>query len=177
MQTAIFAGGCFWCTEAVFQRLNGVNSVLPGYIGGQVSNPTYEEICTGTTGHAEAIKIDFDEEKISFVDLLEVFFATHNPTTLNKQGNDVGTQYRSSIFYLSEQQKQIAADYIAKLESENKFADPIVTTLEPATEFFVAEDYHVNYYNSHKDQAYCSIVISPKIEKLQAEYSDKLKTN
>lgn len=174
MQTAIFAGGCFWCTEAIFQRLKGVHSVLPGYIGGEIPNPTYEQVCTGTTGHAEAIKIEFNEQEISYTDLLEIFFATHNPTTLNRQGNDVGTQYRSSIFYLSDEQKQLGETYIAKLEADQVFQDPIVTTLEPATEFFVAEDYHINYYNSHKDQAYCDIVISPKIEKLQANYPRKL---
>lgn len=174
MQTATFAGGCFWCTEAVFQRLRGVKSVLPGYIGGQIPNPTYEQVCTGETGHAEAIQIGFDETQISFTDLLDVFFHTHDPTTLNRQGSDVGTQYRSTVFYYDETQKQQAADYIAEINNNGEFLDSIVTTLEPATEFYVAEDYHLNYYNSHKEQAYCDVVISPKIAKLTEKYANKL---
>lgn len=174
MQIATFAGGCFWCTEAVFQRLRGVRSVLPGYTGGQISNPTYEQVCTGETGHAEAIQIEFDEVQISFTDLLDIFFHTHNLTTLNRQGNDVGTQYRSTVFYHDETQKHEAEDYIAKLNKDAEFSDSIVTTLEPATELYVAEDYHLNYYNSHKEQTYCDVVISPKIAKLTEKYADKL---
>ncbi|WP_370637570.1 peptide-methionine (S)-S-oxide reductase MsrA [Flavobacterium sp. K77] len=172
---ATFAGGCFWCTEAVFLQLDGVTKVVSGYIGGRTLNPTYQEISGGMTGHAEAIEITFDPKKISYGELLEIFFATHDPTTLNRQGADSGTQYRSEVFYHNEAQKQLVTDYIALMTSENTFGKPIVTQISPATAFYVAEDYHQNYYNQNKTQGYCSYVITPKIEKLQKMYKDKLK--
>ncbi|MGZ9676327.1 peptide-methionine (S)-S-oxide reductase MsrA [Flavobacterium sp. GNP001] len=172
---ATFAGGCFWCTEALFLQLDGVTKVVSGYIGGRTLNPTYQEISGGMTGHAEAIEITFDPKKITYGELLEIFFATHDPTTLNRQGADSGTQYRSEIFYHNEAQKQLATDYIALMTSENTFGKPIVTQISPATAFYVAEDYHQNYYNQNKTQGYCSYVITPKIEKLQKMYKDKLK--
>jgi peptide-methionine (S)-S-oxide reductase len=172
---ATFAGGCFWCTEAVFLQLDGVTKVVSGYIGGRTLNPTYQEISGGMTGHAEAIEITFDPKKITYGELLEIFFATHDPTTLNRQGADSGTQYRSEVFYHNEAQKQLVTDYIALMTSENTFGKPIVTQISPATAFYVAEDYHQNYYNQNKTQGYCSYVITPKIEKLQKMYKDKLK--
>lgn len=175
METATFAGGCFWCTEAVFLELKGVQSVVSGYIGGKTLNPSYEEICNGDTGHAEAIQISFNPNEISFEELLEIFFATHDPTTLNRQGNDVGTQYRSEIFYHNENQKEISESYIELLTRENTFGKPVVTQVSPATLFYPAEDYHQNYYNQHQEQGYCSYIITPKIEKLKKVYSDKLK--
>ena len=175
MEVAIFAGGCFWCTEAVFLELNGVKSVVSGYIGGKTINPSYKEISTGDTGHAEAIEITFDPTIISFGELLEIFFATHDPTTLNRQGNDIGTQYRSEIFYNNAAQKQLSEDYIALMTSENTFGKPIVTKISAATTFYVAEEYHQNYYNQNKTQGYCSYVITPKIEKLKKMYQEKLK--
>lgn len=175
MEVAIFAGGCFWCTEAVFLELNGVQSVVSGYIGGKTINPTYKEISNGDTGHAEAIEITFDPAKISFGELIEIFFATHNPTTLNRQGNDIGTQYRSEIFYNNAAQKQLSEDYIALMTTENTFGKPIVTKISAATTFYEAEDYHQNYYNQNKTQGYCSYVITPKIDKLKKMYQDKLK--
>ncbi len=175
IEVAIVAGGCFWCTEAVFLELKGVYKVVPGYIGGEMPNPTYKAICTGQTGHAEAIQIEFNPIDISYEELLEVFFATHNPTTLNRQGNDIGTQYRSEIFYTNENQKQIAEDYIKLLTEENIFESPIVTTVSEATTFYVAEDYHHNYYNGNKEQGYCSFMIAPKIEKVKKVFKDKLK--
>jgi peptide-methionine (S)-S-oxide reductase len=175
-EVTIFAGGCFWCTEAVFLELKGVNSVVPGYIGGKTIDPSYKEICGGETGHAEAIQITFEPDEISFGELLEVFFATHDPTTLNRQGNDVGTQYRSEIFYQNDAQQRIAGDYIALMTKEDTFGKPIVTKISAASKFYVAEDYHKNYYNDNKSQGYCSYIITPKIEKLKKLYGDKLKT-
>jgi peptide-methionine (S)-S-oxide reductase len=175
LEVATFAGGCFWCTEAVFLELNGVNKVVSGYIGGKTINPTYKDICNGDTGHAEAIQITFDPNIISFGELLEIFFATHDPTTLNRQGNDIGTQYRSEIFYNNEAQKQLAEEYIALMTKENTFGKPIVTKISAASKFYEAEDYHQNYYNQNKVQGYCSYIITPKIEKLQKVYKDKLK--
>lgn len=175
MEVATLAGGCFWCTEAVFLQLDGVSTVVSGYIGGNTVNPTYKEICNGDTGHAEAIQITFDPSKITFGELLEIFFATHDPTTLNRQGNDIGTQYRSEIFYHNENQKKVAEEYIALMLSENTFGKPIVTKISPASTFYVAEDYHQNYYNQNKTQGYCSYVITPKIDKLKKSYQDKLK--
>lgn len=173
-ESAIFAGGCFWCTEAVFLELKGVLKVVPGYIGGQTSNPTYNEICKGTTGHAEAINITFDSQVISFGELLEVFFATHDPTTLNRQGNDIGTQYRSEVFYINENQKAVAHKYIELLNNKFTFGKPVVTKLTQASHFYNAEDYHHNYYNQNKAQGYCSFVITPKIEKLRNKFQSKL---
>jgi peptide-methionine (S)-S-oxide reductase len=175
IEVATFAGGCFWCTEAVFLELNGVNGVISGYIGGKNANPSYREVCNGDTGHAEAIQITFDPATISFGELLEIFFATHDPTTLNRQGNDVGTQYRSEIFYHNESQQQTATDYIDLMTSEDTFGKPIVTKISPASKFYEAEGIHQNYYNDNKSQGYCSYIITPKIEKLKKVYKDKLK--
>ena len=176
VEKATFAGGCFWCTEAVFLRLNGVKSVISGYIGGKTLNPTYKDICTGETGHAEAIEITFDPSKLSFGELLEIFFATHDPTTINRQGNDVGTQYRSEIFYHNEAQRELAEAYIKLLNDENTFGKKVVTRLSPATVFYPAEDYHQNYFNRNPDQPYCNFAIPPKIAKLEAKFADKLKS-
>jgi peptide-methionine (S)-S-oxide reductase len=175
LETAIFAGGCFWCTEAVFQRLDGVEEVVSGYTGGTIKNPAYREICTGRTGHAEGVKITFDPSIISYAELLEVFFATHDPTTLNRQGNDVGTQYRSEIFYTNPEQQQLAEDFIKLLEKENIFNSPIVTAISPEKPFYLAEEAHHNYYNENREQPYCQIIIDPKIKKLNNYFSKKLK--
>jgi peptide-methionine (S)-S-oxide reductase len=172
---ATFAGGCFWCTEAVFLQLKGVESVVSGYIGGTVENPTYQQICTGTTGHAEAIQITYDEDLIAFETLLEVFFATHNPTTLNRQGADVGTQYRSEVFYHSDNQKLLAEAYIQQLEEAKVFDSPIVTQLSPVSKFYPAEPYHQNYYQLNKEQSYCHYVITPKMNKLSESFTRLLK--
>ncbi|MEM8509834.1 MAG: peptide-methionine (S)-S-oxide reductase MsrA [Bacteroidota bacterium] len=176
LETAIFANGCFWCTEAVFQRLRGVTNVISGYTGGTIKNPAYREVCSGRTGHAEAVKITFDPLEISYEALLEVFFATHDPTTLNRQGNDVGTQYRSEIFYTSESQKEMAHRYIAKLEEEKRFSDPIVTAVTQEHPFYNAEAEHHNYYNEHGLQPYCQFIIDPKIKKLYKDFSEQLNT-
>ncbi len=175
IEVATFAGGCFWCTEAVFLALEGVKSVVSGYIGGQTVRPTYKEICTGTTGHAEAVQITFDANKVSFAELLSIFFATHDPATLNRQGNDVGTQYRSEVFYHNESQKIFTEDYINLLELSKTFPQTIVTKISEATLFYPAEAYHQNYYNQNKSQGYCSFVIAPKMEKLQQYFSSNLK--
>ncbi|WP_291087963.1 peptide-methionine (S)-S-oxide reductase MsrA [Flavobacterium sp. BFFFF1] len=175
MEVATFAGGCFWCTEAIFLELDGVKSVVSGYTGGARANPTYEQVSSGATGHAEATQITFDPKKVSFGELLEVFFATHDPTTLNRQGNDVGTQYRSEIFYHNDAQKKTAEDYIAQLTASKTFSDPIVTKVSPAVVFYAAEDYHQNYYNQNKGQSYCHYVITPKVEKVRTKFKDKLK--
>lgn len=170
----VFANGCFWCTEAVFQRIEGVEEVVSGYTGGNIKNPAYREVCSGRTGHAEALRITFDPSVVSFDTLLEVFFATHNPTTLNRQGNDVGTQYRSGIFYTSEEQKEESEEFI-KLLTENKvFEDPIVTEITPLDVFYEAEEGHQNYYNDNKSQPYCQFIITPKVEKIKKFYSEKL---
>jgi peptide-methionine (S)-S-oxide reductase len=173
--TAIFGTGCFWCTEAVFQRLDGVLKVVSGYSGGHVNNPSYEEIGTGTTGHAEACKIVFDPTKISYDDLLEVFWKTHDPTTLNKQGNDIGPQYRSVVFFLDNEQKAKAEYYKAQLNKSGAYTNPVVTTIEPYKNFFSAENYHQNYYNNNPDQMYCRFVIRPKLEKFEKVFKEKLK--
>lgn len=172
---ATFAGGCFWCTEAIFKRLKGVTSVLPGYSGGTVVNPTYEQVCTGQTGHAEAIQIEFDPPQIPYERLLDIFWHTHNPTTLNRQGNDVGTQYRSAIFYHDEQQKEIAEKSREELEKEHVYKDPVVTEIVPFDNFYVAESYHKDYYDKNRDQGYCNFVIDPKIHKLLKDYSKDVK--
>jgi peptide-methionine (S)-S-oxide reductase len=165
------AGGCFWCTEAVFQRVKGVHKVLPGYIDGSIKNPSYREVCTGRTGHTEAIEVSYDPEIIHLSELLMIFFTTHDPTTLNRQGNDVGTQYRSGIYYSDVKQKEIALSIIKQLEKEHLFHDPIVTEVKEASPFYLAEE-HNNYYNKNKEQAYCSFIISPKIEKLKAYFKE-----
>jgi len=162
---ATFGGGCFWCTEVIFQQLEGVNQVLPGYMGGHQDNPTYKEVCTGETGHAEVIHIDYDPEKISYKKLLGIFFKTHDPTTLNRQGNDVGTQYRSVIFFLNPEQKLAAETLINKLTEEQVYEDPIVTEVVPAQTFWEAEDYHHDYFNNNPQNPYCSAVIQPKLQK------------
>lgn len=168
--TAYFAGGCFWCTEAVFQRLQGVSEIVSGYMGGQLKNPAYREICTGRTGHAEAIRLSYDPEVISYEDLLHVFFATHDPTTLNRQGNDTGTQYRSAVFYVDETQKITAESTIEALQ-QSTFDRPIVTEVVPEVPFYSAEEEHQNYYNQHSEQMYCSYVINPKVAKLKQSFS------
>ena len=174
--TATFATGCFWCTEAIFQRLNGVSKVISGYSGGNVPNPTYEEVCTGTTGHAECCQVVYDPSVVSYDELLEVFWKTHDPTTLNRQGNDVGTQYRSAIFYHSEAQKEKAEKYKEALNKSGAFNNPVVTAIEPFRNFYSAEGYHQDYYNSNPSQMYCRYVIVPKIEKFEKVFKDKLKT-
>jgi peptide-methionine (S)-S-oxide reductase len=174
-EIAVFGGGCFWCTEAVFKDLKGVSSVLPGYAGGSVPNPTYEQVSSGRTGHAEVVKVEFDASVVPYEVLLDIFFAFHDPTTLNRQGADEGTQYRSVIFYSSEEQKQTAESYIKKLTDEKVVNNPIVTTIDPLTEVYIAEDYHKNYYELNKDKPYCQVVINPKIKKLREHYSQYLK--
>jgi peptide-methionine (S)-S-oxide reductase len=175
MKKAVLAGGCFWCIEAVFQRLEGVIDIIPGYTGGTIRNPAYREVCSGRTGHAEAVEISYDEKVISYNTLLEVFFVVHDPTTLNRQGNDVGTQYRSAIFYTDENQKRNAKEFIDSLTKNNVFGEKIVTKLEPFDVFYKAETEHHNYYNQNKQQAYCDFTITPKIEKIKKYYSEKLK--
>jgi peptide-methionine (S)-S-oxide reductase len=173
-EIAVFGGGCFWCTEAVFANLRGVTSVMPGYTGGHTQNPTYEQVSTGETGHAESIKIEFDPSQVSFHDLLTVFFATHDPTTLNRQGNDVGTQYRSAVFYTSPQQKQEAESFIAKITASDPGGRPVVTEIKPLDVFYDAESYHRNYFKNNPNQPYCQLIIEPKVEKLQKEFADLL---
>ena len=175
LEKATFGSGCFWCTEAIFEKLNGVESVVSGYSGGTVVNPTYKEVTTGETGHAEVTQILYDPKIISFTELLEVFWQTHDPTTLNRQGNDVGTQYRSAIFYHNEEQKKLAEEYKKKLEDAKVFDDPIVTEITKFSQFYVAENYHQDYYEQNKSQPYCSFVITPKVEKFKKVFKDKLK--
>jgi len=172
---AVFAGGCFWCTEAIFSQLKGVQKVVSGYSGGKVVSPTYDQVCTGRTGHAECTQITYDPGQITFAELLEVFWTTHDPTTLNQQGADSGTQYRSAIFYTDEDQKQEAIAYKAKLEKEKIWSDPIVTEITKFEKFYPAENYHQDYYQSNPNQGYCRIVITPKIEKFKKIFADKLK--
>ena len=175
-EVATFAGGCFWCQEAVFQPLRGVEQVVSGYIGGRMPNPSYEAVCSGMTGHAEAIQINFDPALISYHELLELFFAFHDPTTLNRQGPDEGTQYRSAIFYHSPGQRAEAERVIAALEAAGTFDGPIVTQVVPAEAFYPAEQYHQDYYRNNPDQAYCRAMITPKVAKLRLKYAEKLAT-
>lgn len=175
LQVATFGNGCFWCTEAIFQRLDGVEKVVSGYSGGKVKNPTYKEVCSGLTGHAEVIQITYDPKKISFDELLEVFWKTHDPTTLNRQGADEGTQYRSAVFYHTDEQKRLAEEYKKKLDASGAFDNPIVTEITPFTAFYPAEDYHQNYFNLNGTQPYCSFVIQPKVEKFEKVFKSKLK--
>jgi len=175
MEIATLAGGCFWCLEAVFQQLKGVTKVTSGYAGGTVPNPTYEAVCTGRTGHAEVVQIEFDPAVVSYRELLEVFFLIHDPTTLNRQGVDEGTQYRSAIFYHSPQQQQEAAAVIAELETGNVWDDPIVTEVAPLAAFYPAEEYHRDYFRRNPGQSYCRAVIAPKVAKLRKHYFEKLK--
>lgn len=174
-EVATLAGGCFWCTEAVFLELDGISKVDPGYIGGARPNPTYQQVSSGASGHAEAIEITFDPKIISYGEILEVFFATHDPTTLNRQGNDVGTQYRSEVFYHNDEQKEIAEAYIALLNKENTYGKPVVTKVSLASTFYFAEDYHKNYYADNRSQSYCVYVVTPKVEKVRKLFKDKLK--
>lgn len=171
-QTATLGGGCFWCTEAVFQQIRGVQKVESGYSGGAVHNPTYEQICTGRTGHAEVVRLSFDPEVISYRELLEIFFTIHDPTTLNRQGNDSGTQYRSVIYFHDESQKAIAQEVIAAMAAV--WDDPIVTELTLAPMFYIAEEYHQNYFRQHPNQGYCSIVVAPKVAKARKLFASKL---
>ena len=175
LETATLGGGCFWCVEAVLTRLRGVSKVTSGYAGGHVDNPTYEEVCSGTTGHAEVVQIEFDPEIISFKEVLEVFFATHDPTTLNVQGADRGTQYRSVVFYRDEGQQEIATQTMAELNEQGVFGDPIVTEVSPLDRFYPAESYHADYYAKNGNQPYCQFTIDPKVAKLRLKFADRLK--
>jgi peptide-methionine (S)-S-oxide reductase len=175
MEIATFGSGCFWCTEAVYQRLKGVEKVVSGYSGGHVDKPTYKQVCGGDTGHAEVIQVHYDPTAVSYEQLLEVFWKTHDPTTLNRQGNDYGTQYRSVIFYHNDEQKKLAEEYKRKLEDAKIWEDPIVTEVSPLKNFYPAEDYHQNYYNDNAAQPYCSFVIRPKIVKLEKVFKEQLK--
>jgi len=175
METATFGTGCFWCTEAIFQQLEGVSKVTSGYSGGKVESPTYKQVCTGTTGHAECLNIEYDPSKITFDELLEIFWQVHDPTTLNRQGNDIGTQYRSVVFYHNEEQKAKVEKYKTALNKSGAWDNPVVTTLEPFVKFYPAEDYHQNYYNDNKNEGYCQFVIRPKVEKFEKVFKSKLK--
>ncbi|MEX1112636.1 MAG: peptide-methionine (S)-S-oxide reductase MsrA [Candidatus Andersenbacteria bacterium] len=172
-EIAVFGGGCFWCTEAVFSQLKGVISVMPGYAGGSIKNPTYAQVCSGTTGHAEVIRVEFDLSIITYRQLLTAFFASHDPTTMNRQGNDIGTQYRSIILYATEQQREQAEAVIAEIDDDSA---PVVTEVEPLKEFYEAEEEHKQFYERNPSQAYCQVVINPKLEKFQREYVELLKT-
>jgi peptide-methionine (S)-S-oxide reductase len=175
IQKITFGNGCFWCTEAIFQTLKGVTSVTSGYMGGHIKNPTYEQVCNGDTGYAEVIHLEYDADEISFDELLLVFFRTHNPTTLNRQGNDIGTQYRSAIFYYTDEQKQQSEAMIKRLTDEKVFDKPIVTEVTKASDFYKAEDYHQNYYNDNSNKSYCAFVIQPKLNKFAKEFADKIR--
>lgn len=176
-ETAYLAGGCFWCTEAVFLQIEGVTSVDSGYSGGHVEKPSYEQVCTGTTGHAETVRVTFNTEILSYRDILDIFFATIDPTTLNRQGHDSGTQYRSAIFYISEQQKNVALKVIGEIESSGKYSRPVVTEVTQFANFFSSEDYHKNYFKRNPDAAYCKLVIDPKIKKFRKQNEMILKRN
>lgn len=175
LETATLGGGCFWCLEAVYDQLQGVHSVESGYMGGQVDNPTYEAVCSGRTGHAEVVQLRFDPKVVTFRDILEIFFAIHDPTTLNRQGHDVGTQYRSAIFYHSPEHKQVAQDVMAALAAEQVFPQPLVTELLPASQFYLAEAYHQEYFARNPFQPYCSYVVGPKLAKFRKQFAAKLK--
>jgi len=174
-ETTTLAGGCFWCLEAVYDGLQGVLSVESGYMGGRQPNPTYQDVCTGRTGHAEVVQIAFDPEIVSFREILEVFFAIHDPTTLNRQGNDVGTQYRSAVFYHNDAQRQVAESMIRELTAEKVFRDPIVTEVQPAAAFYIAEDYHQEYFAHNPNQPYCSYVVAPKVQKFRQKFASKVR--
>jgi peptide-methionine (S)-S-oxide reductase len=174
-EQATLGGGCFWCLEAVFEQLKGVSKVVSGYAGGAVDNPTYRQVCNGNTGHAEVVQVTFDPALLSYQDLLKVFFASHDPTTLNRQGADVGTQYRSVIFYHGPAQKAVAEETIAVLNQAKIWDRPIVTQLEPLTRFYPAEDYHQGYFRAHPEEGYCQFVISPKVAKFRKQFADRLK--
>jgi peptide-methionine (S)-S-oxide reductase len=174
-QIATFGSGCFWCTEAIYQQVKGVEKVASGYMGGKIKNPTYKEVCSGLSGHAEVVQITYNPALVSFEALLEIFWKTHDPTTLNKQGNDEGTQYRSVVFYHNEEQKKSAEFYKDKLNKSGAFEKPIITEISPSSIFYVAEDYHQNYFNLNKKQPYCSYIIQPKLDKFKKVFSDKIK--
>jgi len=174
-EIATLAGGCFWCLEAVFDDLKGVDSVESGYMGGKTANPSYEEVCSGETGHAEVAQVSFDPKQVSFKEILEVFFVIHDPTTLNRQGNDVGTQYRSAIFFHSAEQKATAEQVIANMSAAKIYEDPIVTEVVPASKFYVAEDYHQEYFRRNPAQPYCAFVVRPKVAKFRKHFLEKLK--
>ena len=173
-EVAVFGGGCFWCTEAVFKMLKGVGSVLPGYAGGTTKNPTYEQVSSGSTGHAEVIRIEYDPKQVEYKDLLTVFFSSHDSTTLNRQGNDAGTQYRSVIFYTTQGQKKVAEDFIKEINASNEHGAPVVTELAQLDTFYEAENYHRDYFATHPDNPYCEVIINPKLEKVQKEFADLL---
>lgn len=173
-EVSTLGGGCFWCTEAVFSRVQGTKTVIPGYSGGEVENPTYEQVLTGKTGHAEVVQVTFYTNVISFREILEIFFTTHDPTTLNRQGADVGTQYRSVVFYHNDEQRKTATKLIEELNYHKIWRNPIVTQIKPYITFYKAEEYHMNYYEKHRNQPYCRLVINPKIKKLNASFKDKL---
>ncbi|MDQ5842926.1 MAG: peptide-methionine (S)-S-oxide reductase MsrA [Thermoproteota archaeon] len=175
LEVATLANGCFWCTEAIFKRLKGVKSVVPGYSGGVTKNPSYDQVCAGRTGHAESIQIEFDPKVIPFERILDIFWHTHDPTTLNRQGNDVGTQYRSAIFYHDQTQKEIAEKSKKELEKEAVYQNPIVTEITPFSNFYEAEDYHKNYYDNNQDAPYCNFIIDPKVHKLVMKYGNDVK--
>ncbi|HLK52471.1 MAG TPA: peptide-methionine (S)-S-oxide reductase MsrA [Candidatus Angelobacter sp.] len=175
LQTVVLGGGCFWCLEAVFDRMQGVTSVESGYMGGHVENPTYRQVCDGNTGHVEVVRVTFDPSKTGYRELLDVFFTIHDPTTLNRQGNDMGTQYRSVIFYSSEEQHREAKKTIDELNAEHIWPNPIVTSLEPASKFFIAEDYHQEYFANNGSQPYCQLVVAPKVKKFQQKFAEKMK--
>jgi len=174
-ELATFGGGCFWCTEAIFERVKGVQSVVSGYSGGHVQNPTYKQVTSGTTGHAEVVQISYDPAEVSYLELLEIFFKTHDPTTLNRQGADVGTQYRSIVLFHNEEQRALAMDIIKELDQEEIWQDPIVTTVEPFEAFYNAEEYHQEYYENNPNVGYCRVVITPKVDKFERLFRDKLK--
>jgi peptide-methionine (S)-S-oxide reductase len=175
LETATFGAGCFWCVEAQFQMLDGVESVISGFSGGTVKNPSYKEVCNGTTGHAEVCQIVYDKRKLSYANMLEAFWKSHDPTQLNRQGNDVGTQYRSVIFYHNDEQKKIAEEYKKKLNESGAYDQPVVTEISPYTVFYKADDYHQNYFNENGDVPYCRFVVQPKVEKFKKVFADKLK--
>ena len=174
-QIATFAGGCFWCLEAVFEQMRGVESVVSGYIAGEKPNPTYEAVCTGTTGHAEAVQITYNPAQVTYGELLAVFFSIHDPTTLNRQGNDKGTQYRSAIYYHNDNQRAAAAEFMVELKNQEVFPHPLVTELVAAPEFYPAEKYHQHYYANHPEQGYCQFVVAPKLEKFKTHFAEKMK--
>jgi len=173
-ETAVFGTGCFWCSEAIFKQLSGVVAVMPGYAGGRTPNPTYEQVCSGATGHAEVARIEFDPAIIPYAELLQVFWHVHDPTSLNRQGNDVGTQYRSIILTTSARQKEEAEKSLKEMEQSGQFKEPIVTTIEPLTDFYPAEDYHRDYYALHQSQPYCRLIISPKLQHLRQQFREKI---
>ncbi|MBO9489398.1 peptide-methionine (S)-S-oxide reductase MsrA [Endozoicomonas sp. G2_1] len=175
METTTLAGGCFWCIEAAFNSVQGIEKAISGYMGGTTENPSYKEVCNGGTGHAEVVQLSFDTEQISYREVLEIFFSLHNPTQLNRQGNDIGSQYRSAIFYHNEQQQQQAENIIAEIEQDKIWPDPVVTEVNPQSTFYSGEDYHQEYFNNNPENQYCQMVVSPKLAKFKKTFADKLK--